>query len=77
MKKCNYCNIDMIENIEVTGQHPFEVGTKGKSKIFINIPTGKKSSVLGLTIDETIKTELMACVCPNCGKVEMYINTNK
>jgi hypothetical protein len=73
MKKCNECNIEMIENASVSGELMHEIGHDAKSRIFINIPTGRKTSFLGLNIDETIRETLKARVCPNCGKVEMYV----
>ena len=77
MKRCNDCNMDMIENIKVEGQHPFELGVDGKSKIFLDIPTGEKGSLLGLTVDKTIRADLKARVCLNCGKTEMYVDLKK
>lgn len=73
MKKCSGCNVEMIENASVSGKLMYEVGNDAKSHIFINIPTGRKNSFLGLNVDETIREMLKARVCPNCGKVEMYV----
>ena len=74
MKKCSDCNIKMIDNCIISGQHPFEVGVDGKTNISISIPTNEKSEILGLTFDKVKKERLKARVCPNCGKVELYIN---
>ncbi len=74
MKKCNECNVDMIDNCKVKGQHPFEIGIDGESDISIHIPTNEKGSFLGIQFDKEITKELKARVCPNCGKVELYID---
>ena len=74
MKMCNDCNIDMIDGIELVGQHPFEIGVDGKSDIFLNISTGEKSSFFGIESIVTVKIPLMARMCPSCGKTEMYVN---
>ena len=47
MKKCNDCNIEMIDNCIVEGQHPFEVGMDGRTDISIHIPTNEKGNFLG------------------------------
>ena len=31
MKKCSECNIDMIDNCTIEGQHPFEVEIDGQT----------------------------------------------
>jgi len=64
MKKCSECNIDMIENIEIEGQHPFELGMDGQSKLRVLIPRKVFSKMI------PIKSR----ICPQCGKVELYIN---
>lgn len=80
MKKCNDCGIEMIEDAEITGQHPFEIGVDGSSDIFISFVNGKKevTNLFGKTKEKKIycESKLKARICPNCGKVEMYINTN-
>ena len=74
MKKCNDCNIEMIDNCIVEGQHPFEVGTNGRTDISIHIPTNEKGNFLGVEYDKKISLPLKARVCPNCGKVESYVD---
>ena len=76
MKKCNDCNVEMIENCEIKGQHPFELGVDGESNISIHIPTNEKGSFLGIKYDKTKEIPLKVRICPNCGKVEPYININ-
>ena len=77
MKKCFDCNIDMIENVRVEGQKKFDVGVDGSSRILLSIPTGEKTAFLGMNVDKTLRTEVMARVCPKCGKVEMYVDIDK
>lgn len=67
MKKCTECNIDMIENIKIEGEHPFEIGVDSKSHIYIQIPRKVFSKNI----------ELKTRVCPLCGKVELYIDPQK
>lgn len=69
MKKCEQCNVEMIENIKIEGQHPFELGVDGKSNLRILYNDG--NHILSRMID--IKPRL----CPNCGKVELYIDPSK
>ena len=72
MKKCSECNCEMVEDCIIRGQHPFEVGMDGRTDISIHVPTGKKSTFLGLELDKTNKFKIKARMCPKCGKVELY-----
>ena len=76
MKKCSECNIDMINNCVIQGQHPFELGVDGRTDISIHVPTNEKGSFLGIKYDKTINLKLKARVCPKCGKVELYVDLN-
>ena len=73
MKKCLECNFYMREII-IDGQHPFEIGVDGRTDLRVHIPTGEKSSLLGLTIDKRITTDLKARICPKCGKIELFVD---
>ena len=42
MKLCNDCNIEMIDNCTIEGQHPFELGVDGKTDISIHIPINEE-----------------------------------
>ena len=77
MKRCSACNIEMIENVKISGQHPFEVGVDGRSDIYVHIPTGEKGSFLGIKYDQEVREKLLARMCPNCGKIELYVNIKK
>lgn len=78
MKKCNDCKIEMIDNAEITGQHPFELGVDGSSNIFISFLNGKMEvkNLFGNIKVKKIQCnkELKARICPTCGKVELYID---
>ena len=77
MKKCNECNTKMIDNCVIEGQHPFEIGADGRTDISIHIPTNEKGSFLGINYDKTIDLNLKSRVCPKCGKVELYVDSEK
>ncbi len=77
MKKCNDCNVEMIDNCTIKGQHPYEVGVDGSSVISLHIPTGEKGSFLGIKYDKEKILELKVRVCPKCGKIELYTDIEK
>ena len=77
MKKCNNCNCDMIENCSISGKHPFDVGIDQRVDISLNIPTGRKSSFLGIPYEVSDCYALKAMVCPKCGKIELYADFNE
>ena len=74
MKKCSDCNVEMIEDCVIDGQHPFELGVDGEVDISVHIPTNEKASFLGIKFDKNISLNVKARVCPQCGKVELYVD---
>lgn len=70
--KCEKCNVEMIDG-SLYGKPRFIDIDHDIDKFYVSIKTGKKTSVLGLLVDETKKIKLNVKVCPNCGKVEMYV----
>lgn len=68
MKMCSDCNVQMIENIPVEGQHLFELGSSGASRIELRVPSS------GLLAH---KLRLQSRLCPQCGKVELYVDVNE
>lgn len=74
VKKCSDCNIEMLDNCILEGQHPFEIGVDGRTDISLHIPTGEKGSLFGIPFDKKAKAKIKARLCPNCGKVEFYID---
>ena len=77
MKKCSECNVEMIDNCVIDGQHPFELGVDGEVDISVHIPTNEKGSFLGIKYDKNISLNVKARVCPGCGKVELYIDPSE
>lgn len=73
MKKCNDCNIEMIDG-SLFGEPIFMDMDHDIDKFYVDIKTGKKKDFLGLKLDEKKRAKLNVKLCPNCGKVEMYIN---
>ena len=77
MKKCNDCNVEMIEDCIIEGQHPFEIGSDGRTDISIHIPTGEKGKFFGVEYNKTKALRLKARICPSCGKIELYANMHE
>ena len=55
MKKCSDCNVEMLDNGYLEGQHPFEVGVDGKSHISVHMrqnahKTGTRSFCIGYRV---------------------------
>ena len=73
--KCEKCNVEMIDG-GLYGKPRFIDIDHDIDKFYVSIKTGKKTSVLGLEVDETKKIKLNVKVCPKCGKVEMYVSPN-
>lgn len=67
----------MIDDCKIEGQHPHEIGVDGRSDISVHIPKNEKGNFFGFTYDKYNKESLKARVCPNCGKVELYIDIKK
>ena len=77
MKKCSECNVNMMENLKIEGQHPFEVGPDGRTDLSIHIPTGEKGSFLGIKFDKEKRVKPLARICPKCGKIELYVDIDE
>lgn len=73
--KCEKCNVEMIDG-SLYGKPRFIDIDHDIDKFYVSIKTGKKTSVLGLEVDETKKIKLNVKVCSKCGKVEMYVSPN-
>ncbi len=80
MKKCLDCDVEMIEDVEVFGQHPFEIGVDGESEMFIKYKGDMRqvSGLFGIKVNTNdYEAPLKARMCPKCGKVELYANLNE
>ena len=76
MKKWIECNVDMIEDSNL---HTDYIGEfSADDRIYISFANGAKKikNLFGKekTKENKVTEKLRARVCPNCGKVEMYIN---
>ena len=77
MKMCSDCNVVMIDNCELEGQLKFKLGADGESRVSLTVPTGENASLFGLPIDVRKEACIRGRMCPNCGKVELYVNLNE
>ena len=77
MKMCSDCNVVMIDNCEFEGQLKFKLGADGESRVSLRVPTGKNATFLGLPIAVRKDASLRGRMCPNCGKVELYVDLNE
>jgi len=77
MKICKDCNVEMLDNGELKGQHPFEIGVEGESDISVTIPSPEKGAFFGIKYNKSIEKRVKVRVCPKCGKLELYIEINK
>lgn len=46
-------------------------------KFYVNVKTGNETSFLGFEVDETKRSKLNVRICPSCGKVEMYVDSDE
>ena len=76
IKKCDDCGAVMINNCEIEGQHPFELGADGRTDLKVFVPTGETFSFLGNDVPKRVSYEMKARVCPKCGKVDLYADIN-
>ncbi len=73
MKKCNECKVEMIDG-SLYGKPRFIDMDHDIDKFYVDIKIGSKTTLFGLKKDEIKRIALNIKLCPNCGKVEMYIN---
>ncbi len=76
MKKCNDCNVEMVDG-RLYGKPKFIDMDHDINKFYVDVQTGNKTNILGLEVAETKRSKLNVRICPNCGKVELYINPNE
>lgn len=78
IKKCDDCGHTMINNCKLEGQHPHEIGVDGRTNMRVFVPTGEKmNNLFGMEVDKSIKYDVTARFCPNCGKIDLYAVLNK
>lgn len=75
MKKCNDCNVEMIEK---TNLHTDYVGgVRFEEQIFLDYDD-ELHGIKPLFGNKKIsKKRIKARVCPQCGKVELYVDLNE
>ncbi len=72
MKKCNDCNVEMIDNTNI--HTDYVGGIDYEEQIYVDYTQGENAvkSFFGAG-NRTIK-RVKARVCPKCGKVELYVD---
>lgn len=74
MKKCNDCNIEMING---EGLHTDYVGgVSFEEQIFLDYKDEEHGSKMLFSKEKYSTKRVMARVCPKCGKVELYVDLN-
>jgi len=76
MKKCNECNVEMIKN---TNLHTDYVGgVSFEEQIYLSFVNGvdKVKNIFGKEKEKNnyVTKRVNARVCPNCGKVELFVD---
>lgn len=74
MKICKDCNIEMIEGKNL--HTDYVGGVKYEEQIFLDYEDEKNGYKELFGDNKISKKRLKARVCPNCGKVEMYVDIN-
>ncbi|MBQ9014041.1 MAG: hypothetical protein IJ094_10925 [Bacilli bacterium] len=78
MKECKDCNVEMIEN---TNLHTDYVGgVSFEEQIYLTYTRLKSvKTIFGKEKEKKklVTERVKARYCPNCGKVELYIDTSK
>ena len=77
IKKCDDCGSVMINNCVVEGQLHFEIGSDSRSTIQMYVPTGQVVNGLFGPMNGKKTYYPKARFCPNCGKVELYVDLQK
>lgn len=72
MKKCNDCGVEMIED---TNLHTDYVGgVSFDEQIYVDYKDEVNGTKMLLSNDKLSIKRVKARVCPNCGKVELYVD---
>ena len=69
MKKCSDCNVEMIEGYGIRADE--KVSIDNKYRLYI---TKNDTAYYGRRLFDT---EVKCRICPECGKVELYVVPNK
>lgn len=75
MKKCFDCNAEMIEEASI--HIDYIGGAKMEERIYVDYDD-EKNGFTPLLGNKKISIKMVrARVCPQCGKVELYVDLNK
>lgn len=75
MKKCNDCNIEMIEGINL--HTDYVGGASMEERIYIDYYDEKNGEKTLFSDKKISKRRVKGRVCPTCGKVELYVDLVK
>lgn len=72
MKKCNECDVEMIngENLHTD----YVGGIQFEEQIYLDYEDEEHGTKRLLSDKKYSKKRVMARVCPKCGKVELYVD---
>ena len=73
MRKCEKCDVEMVNGF-LYGEPRFIDMDHDIDKFYFNVKTGEQGNFLGIKYDTSKQFNLNACVCPRCGKIELYVN---
>ncbi len=72
MKKCNDCNIEMIEDASL--HTDYVGGVSFEEQIYVDYEDEENGHKMLLGNKKMSIKRVKARVCPKCGKVELYVN---
>lgn len=75
MKKCNDCNIEMVESINL--HTDYVGGASMDERIYIEYYDEKYGEKRLFSNEKISIRRVKGRVCPNCGKVELYVDLIK
>ena len=67
MKKCSECNVEMVEGLGIRSEDPVDV--ENNHRLYI---VTREDDYYARRISH--KHNVRCRICPNCGKVELFIN---
>lgn len=72
MKKCNDCNIEMVEGLNL--HTDYVGGASMEDRIYIEYYDEKYGTTTLFSNKKTSIRRVKGRVCPTCGKVELYVD---
>ena len=72
MKKCNDCNIEMVEGLNL--HTDYVGGASMEDRIYIEYYDEKHGEKRLFSDEKVSIRRVKGRVCPNCGKVELYVD---